>query len=48
MTAAPIWVVTAIYAVQAGICMAAGQHAQTVILIGYVVANIGLAVMVGS
>jgi len=37
-----IWLVTALYTAQAGICFWNGQPPQGTILIGYALANVGL------
>lgn len=42
-----LWIVTAIYFGQAIICLVNKQPAQALIVGGYVVANIGLALSMG-
>ena len=37
-----IWVVTALYSVQAVIAVYGGNHAQALMLAGYTIANVGL------
>ena len=37
-----LWIVTALYAAQAAVCVAKSQAPQALILAGYTVANLGL------
>ena len=37
-----LWIVTALYVWQAGACMHNGQYPQSMIVGGYVIANLGL------
>jgi len=46
MKAPELWLVTALYAWQAIICLLRAQYAESVIMTGYIVANIGLIVLV--
>lgn len=41
-----LWLVTTLYAWQAIICLLRAQYAESVIMFGYIVANIGLIVLV--
>lgn len=42
MSTALLWMVTGLYLIQCGVSVHNGQHPQAMILIGYVVANVGL------
>lgn len=42
MSNLPMWLVTALYAVQAGMALYNGQSPQALLISGYVVANLGL------
>lgn len=42
MNAAALWIATGLYVAQAGVCVCSGQLPQTLILSGYVIANLGL------
>lgn len=42
MTTLPLWLVTALYSLQAVVALRDGQPDKTTILTGYVIANLGL------
>ena len=42
MTALPLWLVTALYLAQIPICLSSKQFPQAGMLVGYVIANLGL------
>jgi len=48
MSVAPMIIISLLYAVQAGMCFYQGNVAGAFVLVGYVIANIGLMATLGE